>query len=100
MHALYLQIGKESGELQNEIFLLEKQSHFCTNYDATVAEAQQIFEESTVQEMFQGNLVNSTIYFIPLVNGLVLEVQNNDYATPTISFLLASLSPFFIFSCQ
>nr|CAD1844165.1 unnamed protein product [Ananas comosus var. bracteatus] len=46
-------IGKESGELQNEIFLLEKQSHFCTNYDATVAEAQQIFEESTVQEMFQ-----------------------------------------------
>nr|CAD1844057.1 unnamed protein product [Ananas comosus var. bracteatus] len=46
-------IGKESGELQKEIFLLEKQSHFCSNYDATVAEAQQIFEENTVQEMFQ-----------------------------------------------
>ncbi|XP_072957606.1 protein MIS12 homolog [Typha angustifolia] len=46
-------LGKESAELQREITLLEKQSKFSSSYDTSVAETLQLFDENSVQEMFQ-----------------------------------------------
>ncbi|XP_008783736.2 protein MIS12 homolog [Phoenix dactylifera] len=45
--------GKKSAELHEEMTLLEKQSTLSCSYDASVADALQLFEENPVHDMFQ-----------------------------------------------
>ncbi|XP_039137586.1 protein MIS12 homolog [Dioscorea cayenensis subsp. rotundata] len=46
-------VGKESSELHREIQALEKQASLNNSYDASIAEALQLYEPNSTHEMFQ-----------------------------------------------
>ncbi|KAH7690931.1 Centromere protein Mis12 protein [Dioscorea alata] len=46
-------VGKESSELHREIQALEKQASLNNSYNASVAEALQLYEPNSMHEMFQ-----------------------------------------------
>ncbi|KAJ0961562.1 hypothetical protein J5N97_001547 [Dioscorea zingiberensis] len=46
-------VGRESSELHREIQALEKQTSLHNSYDASIAEALQLYEQNSAHEMFQ-----------------------------------------------